>query len=112
MYKTSQFAGTFVGLFALFLRFLALFSFGFGFGVYSWRVLVCGGDGENQTSTSHEHNARRFLQQSPLLALSSNILLPLHAPDLLRDIATYFFFEKIFRSDMRICMRWLRVRKP
>ena len=54
-------------------------------------------------TTSHEHNVRRFLQQSPLLALSSKFLSPSCAPDL-GDIATYFFFEKIFRSDTRICV--------
>ena len=53
--------------------------------------------------SSHEHNVGLFLQQRPLLALSSRFLSPSCAPDL-GNIATYFFYETIFRSDTRICV--------
>ena len=46
-------------------------------------------------TTSHGRRVRRFLQQSPVLALSSKILSPACAPDL-KDIATYFFLKKYF----------------
>jgi len=56
-----------------------------------------------QHTTSRGTRVGWFLQQSPLLALSSKFLSASCAPDL-GDIATYFFFEKIFRSDIRICV--------
>ena len=62
-----------------------------------------GAGGEESQSTSCGTRVGRFLQQSPLLALSSKFLAASCAPDL-GDIATYFFFEKIFRSDIRICV--------
>ena len=37
------------------------------------------------------------------MALGNKFLSPTCAPDL-EDIDTYFFFEKIFRSDIRICV--------
>ena len=37
------------------------------------------------------------------MALRNKFLSPTCAPDL-KDIDTYFFFEKIFRSDIRICV--------
>ena len=37
------------------------------------------------------------------MELSNKFLSPTYTPDL-EDIATYFFFEKIFRSDGGICV--------
>ena len=57
------------------------------------------------SSTSHEHNVRRFLQQSPLLALSSKLLSPACAHDL-GNIATYFFVEKSFDLTPEYVLQW------
>ena len=59
----------------------------------------------NSQSTSHGLRVRRFLQQSPLLALSSKFLSPSCAPDL-GDIATYFFFIKYFDPISECVLQW------
>ena len=49
---------------------------------------------------THADCDRRLLRR---MALRNKFLSPTCAPDL-KDIDTYFFFEKIFRSDIRICV--------